>query len=71
MSTAQEYCRKLNTDQLALILRNHLTGTENYPMEVILDICSVLTERGFAESHAWEILQEFYEHDCPEEEKDL
>ena len=45
MSSLQEYCKKLSTEQLEALLREYCEGSGDLSVDVALTICSVLAER--------------------------
>ncbi len=45
MASVREYLQKLATTQLQALLREECEGRGNLPIESILNICEVLTER--------------------------
>ena len=45
MSSLQEYCKKLSTEQLEALLREYCEGSGDLSVDVALTIYSVLAER--------------------------
>lgn len=45
MSSLQEYCKKLSTEQLEALLREYCEGSGDLSVDMALTICSVLAER--------------------------
>ncbi len=45
MATVQDYLRKLSTTQLQALLREECEGRGDLPVEAILQICEILSDR--------------------------
>lgn len=45
MASLREYCEMMSTEQLQALLREEYNGRGSLPMQAILDICDILSER--------------------------
>lgn len=45
MASLKEYCENLSTSQLRSLLREECEGRGNLPVQAILDICEILSQR--------------------------
>ena len=72
MSTIQEYCKKLSSDQLEQALQEHLTSDNPFSKALVAEILSILSQRAMHETEAQNVLRRFYgSNDPPDIKNDL
>ena len=45
MASVQEYLESKSDEELRVILRSYIMGTQDFPADVVLHICKVLAQR--------------------------
>ena len=62
MATFREYCDKMSTSQLEVLLQEEYLGKGSLPVQAILDICSILAERDPSKPSVDELLRQLCKH---------